>query len=222
MVRAYHDLSDLAGLTAEDIWSHDWAAPRVRELIDDLEWELVYQALEDHAPKPLSGLNSYEDKVNEVLAREGIAYEMIDGRFQPFDPEGHLLELDLANPVEGELFPSVHRQYQRGVDALNGRPADYLAAIRESLNALEALGRILTGKSTASLGETMDKLVGGSPHRKALAAALKALYGYSSTVPGARHGEHETVDIEYPEAAFVVRSAGAAIAMLIAENRTNE
>ena len=50
---------------------------------------------------------------------------------------------------------------------------------------------------------------------------MKTLYGYSSTVPGARHGEHETVDIQFPEAAFVVRSAGAAIAMLIAEHRSN-
>jgi hypothetical protein len=68
----------------------------------------------------------------------------------------------------------------------------------------------------------MDKLLGISPHRKALSATLKALYGYSSTVPGARHGAHETVEIGYPEAAFVVRSAGAAIAMLVAEDRVHE
>ena len=219
MVQAYRDLSDLAGQTAEDIWSYDWAAPRVRELTDDLSWDLVYLALEKYAPEAPSERDGYEEKVNEVLAREGIAYEMINGKFQPFDPEGAQLELDLSNPVEDDVFSSVRRQYQRGLDALNARPADYLAAIRESLNALEALGRILTGKPKASLSEAMDKLLGGLPHRKALAATLKALYGYSSTVPGARHGEHETVDIDYPEAAFVVRSAGAAIAMLIAEDR---
>jgi hypothetical protein len=219
LIEAYNELSDVAGQIAGDIWSPDWAAPRVRQLADELPWTLVYATLEKHAPGPLSGLESYESGVNDVLAQEGVAYEMVDGRFQPFDPEA--ADLDLNNPVEDDQFAPVRRQYQRAIDALNAQPADYLAAIRESLNALEALGRILTGKPKASLGESMDKLLGSDPHRKALSQTLKALYGYSSTVPGARHGEHETVDIDYPEAAFVVRCAGSAIGMLIAERRRN-
>ena len=152
MIEAYHELSDRAGQSAEDIWSYDWAAPRVRELANDLSWDLVYVALEKYAPKPLSGLDSYEAKVNEVLAREGIAYEMVDGEFQAFDPEGADFDLDLTNPVEGDFAP-VRRQYQRALDALNGRPADHLAAIRESLNALEALGRILIGDQAVREGQ---------------------------------------------------------------------
>jgi hypothetical protein len=221
LIEAYNELSDVAGQIAGDIWSPDWAAPRVRQLADELPWTLVYATLEKHAPGPLSGLESYESGVNDVLAQEGVAYEMVEGRFQPFDPEAADLDLDLNNPVEDDQFAPVRRQYQRAIDALNAQPADYLAAIRESLNALEALGRILTGKPKASLGESMDKLLGSDPHRKALSQTLKALYGYSSTVPGARHGEHETVDIDYPEAAFVVRCAGSAIGMLIAERRRN-
>ncbi|WP_157009134.1 AbiJ-NTD4 domain-containing protein [Agromyces laixinhei] len=221
MIEAYRELSDTAGQTADDIWSYDWAAPRVRELADNLDWDLVYELLERYAPKPLSGLDAYDSKVNDVLAREGMAYKMVDGKIMPFDPEGEDLELDTTNPIdnEDEAYAPVRRQYQRAIDALNGRPMDPLTAIRESLNALEALGRILTGKPKASLGEIVDKLLGPAVHRRALAAALKALYGYSSTVPGARHGEHETVDIQFAEAAFVVRSAGAAIAMLLAEHR---
>lgn len=223
MIEAYRELADTAGQIADDIWSYDWAAPRVRELANSLDWELVYTLIENHAPKRLSGLDAYGAKVNEALAREGLAYQMVDGKIAPLDPESDGLGLETANPVEDsdDKFAPVRRQYQRALDALNGRPSDPLAAIRESLNALEALGRILIGKPKASFGEAIDKVLGSSPHRRALAAALKALYGYSSTVPGARHGEHETVDIQFPEAAFVVRSAGAAIAMLIAEHRTD-
>lgn len=219
MIEAYNELSDVAGQPAEEIWSYDWAAPRVRQLVDDLPWTLVYATLEKHAPGPLSGLKSYESLVNDVLAQEGVAYEMVNGHFQPFDPEATDFSLDHDNPVEDDEFAPVRRQYQRAIDALNGQPADYLAAIRESLNSVEALGRILTGRPKASLGDSMDRLLGSEPHRRALSQTLKALYGYSSTVPGARHGEHETVDIDYPEAAFVVRCAGSAIAMLIAERR---
>lgn len=219
LVTAYQELCDLAGQTADDIWSPDWAAPRVREITDNMSWELVFLALEKYAPRPSRGLDAFESKVNEVLAREGLAYEMVHGEFVPFDPECRDLGLATENPVEGEEFLPVRRQYQRALDALHARPTDHLAAIRESLNALEAVGRILIEKPKASLGEAMDKLLGDAPHRKALAATMKSLYGYASTVPGARHGEHETVEIGYAEAAFVVRASGAAIAMLLGEHR---
>jgi hypothetical protein len=222
MPGAYRELSDLAGQTAEDIWSYDWAEPRVRDLVDALNWDLVYEGLESYAPGPMNRRATYDAKVNAVLAREGVAYEMVNGKFQPFDPEAAEFDLDLENRADGDEFAPVRKQYQRALDALNARPSDHLAAIRESLNALEALGRILTSRPKASLGETIDRLLGNEAHRRALGATLKALYGYSSTVPGARHGEHETVEIGYAEAAFVVRSAGAAIAMLIAEARRDE
>lgn len=96
-------------------------------------------------------------------------------------------------------------------------PADPLTAIRESVNAMGGLARILGGKPAASFGDLIGGLLGSSPHRKALAVSMTSLYGYSSTVPGARHGEHEIVEIDYAEATYAVRCAGAVIALLLAE-----
>lgn len=79
------------------------------------------------------------------------------------------------------------------------------------------LERILGGKPAASFGDLIGGLLGSSPHRKALAVSMTSLYGYSSTVPGARHGEHEIVEIDYAEATYAVRCAGAVIALLLAE-----
>ena len=91
--------------------------------------------------------------------------------------------------------------------------------IRESTNALEAVGRIIAQNPKLQLGAAIDSIfgAGASAHHKALAASLKSLYGYASTVPGARHGEHEKVEVSYHEAAFTVRVGGAAIAYLVAE-----
>lgn len=214
-------LAEAAGESAGDIWSEDWAAPRLRALVEEVEWGIVYAMLENSAPQPLAGLESYDERVNDVLAREGIAYEMRDGLFGPFDPEGKELGLDLANPADeaGEGFLPVRRQYERSLHALASVPADPLTAVRESVNAMEATARILTGKLSSSFGDLIGGLLGPEPHRKALAASMKSLYGYASTVPGARHGEHETVDLGFAEAAYAVRSAGATIAMLLAEHR---
>ncbi len=49
----------------------------------------------------------------------------------------------------------------------------------------------------------------------ALAKSLKAMYGYTSQVPGARHGRHSEPDLTFAEAKLVVKSAGIAIAYLI-------
>ncbi|GAA4378108.1 hypothetical protein GCM10023152_24550 [Agromyces bauzanensis] len=82
----------------------------------------------------------------------------MDGKFEPFDPEAADFELDLDDPGRSHAFASVRRQYQRGLDALNSRPADCLPAIREPVKALEALCRTLTNKPKASLGEAVDHL----------------------------------------------------------------
>lgn len=218
----YQVLAEEAGVFSSDAWTEESGARRLHELVESVDWAVVYTMLEKSAPAPMSGLDGYDERVNAVLAREGIAYEMRDGEFGPFDPEGEGLGLNLANPLEeaGEKFQSVYAQYQRALDALFQMKPNALAAISESVNAVEALARILAHDSKATLGKLLPGLIGGSDHRKALAASMSALYGYASTVPGARHGEHETVKIDFPEAAYVVRSAGAAIAMLLAEHRS--
>lgn len=218
-VTGYKRLAEDCGRIAEDVWDYDWAEPRFSGLIQDLDWIEIYELIEER----LDGSYLRDEEINEILAREGIAYEIVDGKFYPYDPEGEDLGLDTENPIDSsdDKFAPVRAQFQRALSSLNSIPANNLAAIGEALNALEAVTQIISENPTITLGKAIGPLLGNEPHRKILASTIEKLYGYASQVPGARHGQHEFVDVGFPEASFAVRSAGAAIAMLIAEYRVN-
>lgn len=65
-------------------------------------------------------------------------------------------------------------------------------------------------------------LQSAADHHKALAASLKSLYGYASSIPGARHGQHADVEVSFEETLLAVRMSGAAIAFLIGEDSSAE
>lgn len=221
-VYAYRQVAKYSQVVASpDIWGIEFASPAMDQLLLDMEWDLVYEAIESEYPGRRSG-SEYETTVNRVLARNGIAYEMRDGKFQPFDPEGDALGLELQNPVQGGQFATVREQFQRALDAVSGINPDARTAIREATNALEAFGRIRTGKPSASFGDVVPPLLGGTPSRKALGASLKTLYGYASQVPGARHGNHVKENITLAEARFTVRVCGAALALLLEDLERSE
>jgi hypothetical protein len=176
-----------------------------------LEWFEVLDLLEEVS----SGVD--DDEVNAVFARAGLAYEMLDGQIHLLDPEGDALEVsgaehEAVSHLKDE-YSAVRTQYQRALDALHGRPPDLERAVAEALNALEAVARVRSGKK--DFGKAIDAALDGRPHAGALAATLKALYGWASQLPGARHGRHEEPDLTYEDAFLAVRLAGVAIVYLI-------
>lgn len=209
---AYRQMCEVLGEVPDaDVWSDQGAASYVDHKLGRLEWFEVFDLLEEVS----SGVD--DDDVNAVFARAGLAYQMVDGQIQLLDPEGDALEIsgtehDALSHLKAE-YSAVRTQYQRALDALHGRPPDLERAVAEAVNALEAVARVSSGKK--DFGKAIDASLDGRPHAGALAATLKALYGWASQLPGARHGRHEEPDITYEDAFLAVRLAGAAIAYLI-------
>ena len=217
VVNGYKRLAEAAGELPEDVSSSDWAEPRLQDLVEGMNWIDVYEVLES----AVCGIRGQDEEINRVLAREGVAYEVVDGKFVPFDPEMRYLGLDLSNPVDDldQEFSQVRVQFQRALALLNGIPADYPGAIREALNSVEGVLRIRADDRNLCFGDGLNRFLGSKPTRKLISESLKKLYGYSTQVPGARKSEYEPSEVEFPEAAFAVRASGAAVAMLIAEHR---
>lgn len=216
-LQAYRQVAAYAEEVPESgIWGADWANPAMDRLLESMDWDLVYEALEAECPTGRFR-DAFQKKVNRALARHGIAYEMSDGEFHIFDPEGEALGLELTNPVAGAGLETVRDQFQGALEAVIGIHPNARTAIREATNALEAFGRIRTGNPKASLKDAIKPLVGDTPSRKSLLASLTALYGYASTLPGARHGAHADEDVTLAEARYAVRVCGAALALLLEE-----
>ncbi len=204
-----------------DIWSDQGASEEFSRLLGRLEWFEVFDLLEEHG-------GNWVDEINDSFARCGLAYEA-HGTFshgvkiEIHDPESAELEVsaiedDAVGVLTGKYQP-VLEQYQRALSALRCRPADDEKAISESLGAVEAVARILGGGK--DFGANIDKLFLKSPAwAKALAASLKALYGYGSQVPGARHGRYTDPLLAHEDALYVVRVCGCAISYLAAGDRS--
>ncbi|WAH99736.1 AbiJ-NTD4 domain-containing protein [Arthrobacter sp. MMS18-M83] len=227
-VGAHKRICDVMYLDDEGVFSADWATPRIKENLDDMDWFRVYDLFEEMAEGLHYGQESeYHDAVNAAFAEAGVVYELRDGVVERLDETGEALGVrhdeDAALSVLTGPFKPVQEQYRKALDALHGRPAEPKAAIRESLNAVEAVTRIITGKEKSQLGECITVIYGkdAEDHHKALAQSLKSLYGYASSIPGARHGQHADVEVSFEEALLAVRMSGAAIAFLIAEHSSS-
>lgn len=223
-VGAHKKICEAMYLDDEGVFSEDWAEPRIKENIENMDWFRVYDMFEDIAEAMRGNhLRKYHDVVNTAFAEAGVVYELRGGLVERLDEASESLGIrhdeNAALDVLSGQFKPVKEQYEKALQALHGRPADPKGAIRESLNAVEAVARIITGKDKAQLAECLGAIYGPSTadHRKALAASLKSLYGYASTIPGARHGQHADVEVSFEEALLAVRMSGAAIAFLVAE-----
>lgn len=205
-----------------DYNSPSWVANRLDELMADLDWLSVYRLLEEHRPSRRS-LAAYDTEVNVVLARAGVAYEMVEGEFHRLDETGAAFgvaggERDALEVLVGRFKPA-REHYLLAVRALDAIPARPKDAIRESVNALEGVLKIITGRKSVSLGDAASELVRDTTDwRNALGASLKSLYGYVSSVPGARHSSYTDAEVSNDEAALVVRMCGAAIVYFIDEH----
>ena len=126
-----------------DYSSASWVAEKLDDLISELDWLSVYRLLEEESPVGSNGLTTYLSRVNEVLARARVAYEMVGGRLQRLDMTGAAIsvagdERSALETMAGRFEPA-QKQYLLSVQALDAIPTRPKDAVRESVNALEAV-----------------------------------------------------------------------------------
>jgi hypothetical protein len=225
-LHAYQTLCERANQAPDpNVWGPEWAGERIPGLIAALPWLEVYKLVEELAltrsrpRRPWSDKpNDFEGRVNAVLASCGVAYELVDGEIAPFNAPVPGLELsELAAPNRDARFQPAFEQYARARLALEKVPEDLFAAVREAANAVEAIAKILSGRKSDTLHGALDFLYGkGTPeYQRALLKSIREAYNYASQVPGARHGQHETVVLSRAEVMYIVRTCGAAMEYLI-------
>lgn len=219
-VGAYKKLCEKAYRVPDpDIWGPSFAEQPAKDILLGLDWYKIFDLLEEYG-------NPHD--VNASFERTGLAYEMVEGHrgnwIENYDPEGE--ELDVQNiPEDSESllsgkFSEPGEQWGRALAALRGRPVEPTKAISEAIGALEGVVRILSDKK--DFGAGINALLtgpGDEPWNGSMAASIKAMYGYTSQVPGARHGQWSKPGVKLAEATFVVRFCGSTIALLLSEKR---
>lgn len=141
------------------------------------------------------------------LEQENQAYTFIDGRFveRMMPDEIQSVEKALATPIEG-----IREHFATALRMLSDREhPDHRNSVKESISAVEAACKHLTGLQNATLGQALNQLHSTRPLHPAFKDALSKLYGWTNQEDGVRHAIMESDKIERADAQFMLVTCSA-------------
>ena len=129
------------------------------------------------------------------------------------------VERSLANINQSELTGS-KTHLRNSAQELNNE--NYAASVRESINAVASAARQIDPNAAKDLGPALDSLErSGIIKHRALTAAFKKLYGYTSDEQGIRKPliEHESADVGFDEAIFMYGACVSFVDYLVSKQK---
>jgi hypothetical protein len=188
--------------------------PQVLETIKDLfeqgDWHFPFDIWEgifkyENHLVPLIGRTT--SAIREVLERENTAYTFVGGRFveRMTDSEVQSIERALRSPIEG-----IRDHFTTAIRLLSDREnPDFRNSIKESISAVEAACKELTGLQNATLGQALSQLHDSRPLHPSLKEALRQLYGWTNDDAGIRHAIKDASTVESADAQFMLVTCSA-------------
>jgi hypothetical protein len=167
------------------------------------KWNKIYDFIEFIAKKfPDDDFNSL---CNSILERENAAYRLIGKNIVEITSDEEIKEIE--ETLKACSLLSVKRHITKALTLLSNREhPDYYNSIKESISAVEALLREITGQNSFN-----DALLEIKKQQKivihpALEEAFKKLYGYTSNAGGIRHSflSSKKSDVFFEEAKFML------------------
>lgn len=205
----------------EDEWSKTYRA--IRDYFFACEWNEVYDFIEFIANSyPVDDYDDYNEEFknqcNIFLEQEMSAYRFVGGQIVQITSEEEIIAIEEVLTVAGPLQP-VRDHIKVALGHLADRESpDYRNSIKESISAVEAICRIITSESKATLGQAIKKVKEKVEIHPALEDAFGKLYGYTSDENGIRHSLMEQSSIDFEDAKFMLVSCSAFTNFLIAES----
>jgi len=132
--------------------------------------------------------------------------------------EGEALERAFAELAKHELNGAREHLRLAAEHLTLGKDAD---SIRESINAVESVARILDPGASKTLGPALAALEKGTAIHSALRSGFSAIYGYTNNAQGIRHPllDNEKAPVESEDALFMIGACASFITYLIAKAR---
>ena len=147
-----------------------------------------------------------------------MGYRFIGNEITPVDSnaEAEAIESALEDAVS---VAGARHALERAVELLADRQnPDYPNSVKESVSAVEAVTRKVTGEST--LGAGLKKLqASGLTIHPALKDGWLKLYGWASDEDGVRHGAIDAASIDQTMAKYILVSCSAFVSYLTEEGR---
>lgn len=225
-----------------DELSNDWIQCRdkIKKRFYECKWNKVYDFIEFLISTNFININEqialveanakrscFRDDVNEALEKELSAYRLITkGLFVPITDE---IEINSVNESidESDNYKNVHVHLCTALGLFSDRiNPDYRNSVKESISAVEAVCKVITGDEHGTLGGMLKKLEGnGILMHSAFKESINKLYGYTSDKNGIRHCLTDESTVDYADAKYMLVVCSAfcnfLLAKLSVKTRTN-
>jgi hypothetical protein len=174
------------------------------------QWFEVYDLLETIVDDQ-SHLISDEtrDWINATLEEHNAAYRFVGTEIAEITDKNEIQAIESAlstveSPVRAHLDAALRM--------LSDKEApDYRNSVKESISAVEAACRFVTGNTSATLGDALQRVQNLHP---AMSSAFSKLYGYTNDASGIRHSLTDESTITYADAKFMLVTCSAFVSYL--------
>jgi AbiJ N-terminal domain 4 len=195
------------------------ARQQLRKYFFGCEWFEVYDLLEFVA-QAVTARRDRDQLVglcNGILEEEHSGYRFVGGVITEITREEEVAAVEEALAYPGKLRPvAAHLDQALRLLADKKKP-DFRNSIKESVSAVEAVCRLITGDQKATLGQALKKIEGRVPLHAALGQSFDRLYGYTSDADGIRHALLEESSLTFDDAKFMLVSCSAFVNYLVAK-----
>lgn len=190
----------------------------LRKYFFTCQWNEVYDLIEfTTRVAPDNLVAAFVEFSNNILARELSAYRLIDRHIVEITSEQEIASIEdaLRNT---ERLKGVNAHLKAALTLLSDRKQpDFRNSIKESISAVEAIARIISGDSKATLGAALKLLEEKAGMHGALKSSLSSLYGYTSDAQGIRHAMLDEPNLSFIDAKFMLVACTAFINYLLAK-----
>lgn len=166
--------------------------------------------------KSLEDNYNFVAKCNYFLKKEMSAYRIVCNEVVQITSEEEVVEIEQALYI-GDKFSSARTHLRTALKLLSDKKnPDFRNSMKESISAVEALCKIITGDKSATLGDALKVLEKKYLLQGSLKSAYSALYGYTCDSGGIRHSLKDDVsDLKFEDAKFMLVICSAFVNYLI-------
>lgn len=187
----------------------------INEFYFNIEWYKVYDFIEFTANYyPNINMNrKFVIECNSVLEEEKSGYRFVSGKITPITSNEEIREIEEALEST-DVFKPASEHIQKALELFSDRESPhYSNSIKESISAVEAVCRIISGDEKATLGKALKRIEKESKVdlHSALNKAFEKLYGWTSDEKGIRHASMDDNDAKSEDAKFMLISCSAFI-----------
>jgi hypothetical protein len=182
----------------------------LKEHFAKCEWFEVYDLLEEIASDETDLIDkAIREWINNTLEQHNAAYRFVGTEIAEITDKNEIEAIEAAvqhadSPVRVHIDAALRMLSDK-------ETPDYRNSVKESISAVEAACRLVSGNASATLGDALKRVQNLHP---AMSRAFSQLYGYTNDASGIRHSLIDESSITYADAKFMLVACSAFVSYL--------